>query len=218
MGQQRVKEYGEEKKEEKKEEKEKPKVSKERVVKKWKGKDWFAILAPKSFGENIIAETPATDPKTLMGRVVEVTITDLLGQRGKDYQKLRFKIDKIDDNKACTKFSGYVTVKEFISRVIRKRLQKIEIIGNVKTRDEWVLQISSIAVMNRNVERNIQRKVRLWVENLLSETAGRSGIDDFVKFIVAGSIQHKIKKQGSKIYPVRFFEVSKIEVMREPEK
>ncbi len=189
----------------------------ERVVKKWKGKDWFVILTPKSFGENAIAETPATDPKALVGRSVEVSVADLLGQKGKDYQKLRFMIDKIDGKNAYTKFNGYSSVREFISRFVRKRLQKIEIIGNVKTKDEWVLQISSIAIMNRNVEKNIQRKVRVWVGNVLTETAGRSGVDDFMKFIIAGTVQHKIKKQGSKIYPVRFFEISKIEVVKEPE-
>ncbi len=95
-------------------------------------------------------------------------------------------------------------------------MQKIEVIGDVKTRDDWILQISSVAVMNRNVEKNIQRKVRAWINNLLTETAGRSGVDDLVKFIIAGSIQHKVKKQGSKIYPVRFFEITKIEVLKAP--
>lgn len=185
-------------------------------MKKWKGKDWFAILTPKSFGGNVVAETPATDPKTLVGRSIEVSVSDLLGQRGKDYQKVKFKVDRIDGKNAHTKFNGYVCVREFISRFVRKRLQKIEIIGDVKTKDEWVLQISSIAIMNRNVEKNIQRKVRAWVGNVLTETAGRSGIDEFVKFIMAGTIQHKIKKQGSKIYPVRFFEIAKIEVIKEP--
>jgi len=173
-------------------------------------------LAPESFGGNAIAETPATDPKTLVGRTVEVSLTDLLGQQGKDYQKLRFRIERVDGRNAYTKFNGYVCIREFISRVIRKRLQKVEIIGDVKTKDDWILQISAVAVMNRNVEKQIQKKVRIWVGNLLSETAGKSGIDDFVKFIIAGSIQHKVKKQGSRIYPVRFFEISKIEVLKAP--
>lgn len=212
MGSQRVKEYQEP---DKKGEEEKPKKQ-EKVAKKWKGKDWFAVLSPESFGGNVIAETPATDPKTLLGRTVEVSVSDLLGQRGKEFQKVRFRIEGVDGRNAHTRFSGYVVVKEFVSRVIRKRLQKIEVIGNVKTKDDWLLQISSVAIMNRNVEKNIQRKVRGWIGGQLTESAGRSGIDEFVKFIMAGTIQHRIKKQGSKIYPVRFFEIAKIEIMKEP--
>jgi small subunit ribosomal protein S3Ae len=225
MGEQRIKEEknaekptGEkvEKKEDTREEKDKPKVG--RITKKWKGKDWFAILSPKAFGENIIAETPATDPKTLMGRTIDVNVSDVMSQKGKDYQRLIFKIIRVDGKNAHTTFSGYVCMKEFISRVIRKHLQKVEVIGNVKTKDEWELQMSSIAIMNRNVEKNIQRKIRLWVADQLTENAGKSGIDEFVKYIATGSMQYNMKKQGSKIYPIRFFEVSKIEVVKVPEK
>lgn len=208
-----------EKKEEKKEDKKEDKPKKpEKVVKKWKGKDWFTIFSPKSFGGNVIAETPATDPKTLTGRSIEVSLSEILGQRGKDHQKLKFKVDRIDGKSVHTKFSGYMCIRESISRIVRKRLQKIEIIGDVKTKDGWVLQISSIAVMNSNVEKNIQRKVRAWVSNQMVETAGKSGIDEFVKLVMAGTMQYKMKKQGSKIYPVRFFEIIKIEIVKEPEK
>lgn len=225
MGQQRVKEEKKaekpaeekpEKKEEAREDKDRPKAG--RATKKWKGKDWFAILSPKAFGENIIAETPATDPKTLMGRTIDVNVSDVMGQKGKDYQRLIFKVSRVDGKNAHTTFNGYVCLKEFISRVVRKHLQKVEVIGNARTKDEWELQMSSIAIMNRNVEKNIQRKVRLWVADQLTKSAEKSGIDEFVKHIAAGSMQYNMKKQGSKIYPIRFFEVSKIEVVKAPEK
>jgi ribosomal protein S3AE len=218
MGQQKVKEKGTEEKVEKKgEEKveEKPKRQ-EKVVKRWKGKDWFTILAPEYFGENVIAETPATDPKTIIGRTVEVNVSDLIGQKGKDYQKIRFRADRVDGKKVHTSFCGYFCIREYISRVVRKRLQKIEIIDSVKTKDEWVLQVSSVAIMNRNVDSNVQKKVRVWMSDQLGQVASRSAIDEFVKFIIAGTVQHKMKKQGSRIYPVRFFEIAKIEVLKSP--
>lgn len=218
MGQQRVKGEKGEKPEKKGEEKVsgRPK-GQERTAKRWKGKDWFTILAPEYFGENVIAETPATDPKTIIGRTVDVNVSDLIGQKGKDYQKIRFRADRVDGKKVHTKFGGYFCIREYISRVVRKRLQKIEIIGNVKTKDEWTLQVSSVAIMNRNIESNVQKKIRVWMSDQISQVASRSEIDEFVKFIIAGTVQHKMKKQGSKIYPVRFFEVSKIEVVKSPE-
>lgn len=226
MGQQRMKDLERKEEEKEKKDQEKDKESREdkskeirtRVPKKWKGKDWFAILSPKAFGENIIAETPATDPKTLVGRTIELSVGELMNMRGKDFQKMIFKVESVDGKNAKTRFNGYVCMKEFISRVVRKRLQKVEIIGYAKTKDEWLLQISAIAVMNRNVERNIQRKVRLWIGDTLKETVENSGIDELVKLVASGTVQHRMKKQGSKIYPVRFFEISKIEVIKIPEK
>ena len=43
---------------------------------------------------------------------------------------------------------------------------------------------------------------------------GKATLDDFVNKIVNGSIQKNIKKIGSKIYPIRFFEFEKIEVKK----
>jgi len=40
---------------------------------------------------------------------------------------------------------------------------------------------------------------------------------DFLKKIISTEIQMRIKREGSKIYPVRFSEVARIKVLRSPE-
>ena len=69
----------EEQRKSKEEKKEKPRA--EAGAKKWKGKDWFVIFSPRMFGEKVIGETPATNPKTLIGRNIEVGISDLSDQQ-----------------------------------------------------------------------------------------------------------------------------------------
>jgi small subunit ribosomal protein S3Ae len=213
MGQQRARESGIKEKPEQKEEGPK---SDRTAVKKWKGKDWYAIISPVSFGEKEIAQTPATDPKTIVGRNVEVSMRDMMGRQGKDYQKIRFMMERVEGKNVFTRFNGYSCVREFVSRFVRKRSDKIEVISDIRTRDMWELQISSVAIMNRNVDTNIRRKSRAWVNEQLAEAASSAGIDDFVRLIISGTVQHKIKKQGSRIYPIRFFEVTKIEVAGSP--
>ena len=68
---------------------------KAQLIKKWKGKDWYSILAPKFFGESFLAESPATDPKSLMGRVVPIIASDLTGDKTKNYMKLFFKVSDV---------------------------------------------------------------------------------------------------------------------------
>jgi small subunit ribosomal protein S3Ae len=196
----------------------KRKADSQAATRKWKGKDWFAILTPKMFNENFITETPTTDPKTLMGRNLEVNVSDLLKQPQKYYMKLVFKIDNIDDKekRVYTRFNGYFVSKEHVYRVVRKRIQKVESVIYVETSDKWKLQISSIVILNRNTESEVQRKVRKHVESFIKEQASKLSIDDFVKLVVNGVLQMKIKKSGTKIYPVRFSEITKIEVKRVP--
>jgi small subunit ribosomal protein S3Ae len=221
MGKQRVRdlELKEKKRDEKKETKEEASQRPEAVAgaRKWKGKDWFVIFSPRMFGEKVIGETPTTNPKTLIGRNIEVSLSDLLGVRAKGFYRVVLKVDNIDNKVAHTRFEGYSTLKEHIMRVVRKRSQKIENVLYVKTKNDWRLQVSSIAILNRNTETAVKKKVRDYVAKSLQEKASSSSIDDFVKAIISGNLQRFIKKSGSRVYPIRFFEIAKIEVKGVPE-
>jgi len=209
-------------KEEKKEQKQQPQESgkqvqqREAASKKWKGKDWVVILAPKMFNEMVLAETPTTDPATLVGRSLEIGASEILGQPNKYYMKLFFKITDVDTKNAYTRFNGYATTREYLYRMVRKRNQKVESTDYFDTRDGWKLQITSVAILNRNTDSEIQKKVRVIMVNHIAEAAKKSGTDDIVKRVLEGSLQREIRKLGSKIYPVRFCEVSKIEVVKAP--
>jgi len=186
--------------------------------KKWKGKDWFSVIAPKMFGEVRLADTPAMDPESIMGRNMEIAVSELAGQPNKYYMKIFFKVTDVDARNAYTRFNGYAVSREYLSRSIRKRAQKVESIDYFTTRDGWKIQVTSVAMLNRNTESEVQKKVRKAIVSHMEETAKRSGLDDMLKKIIEGSLQREMKKLGSRIYPVRFFEVAKIEVMKAPAK
>ena len=168
------------------------------------------------FGERAIGETPATNPKTLATRNLEVSLSELTGQRGKDFYRVILAVDRIDGKSIYTRFNGYNALKEHVMRVIRKRSQKIESIMYVDTKDKWRLQVSTMAILNRNTEVSVRKRVRAHIEKMLAESAAKSNIDDFVRSVVTANLQRSIKKSGTKIYPVRFCEVSKIEVKSVP--
>jgi ribosomal protein S3AE len=220
MGAQRVKEEKpEEKPEEKKEEK--PKEGKEpekeiKAAKRWKGKDWFVIFSPRMFGESAVAETPATDPKTLKGRSVSITLSDLLGERTKNSFNIILKAETIQGRNIHTRFNGLVTPRERITRFVRKRLQKVECVSDLTTKDEWEIRVKSIAVLNRNTETNVKKRIRAHVSSKLESKIPSSLIDDVVRSVITGNIQSMIRKTGNKIYPIRFYEIAKIEVKKMP--
>jgi ribosomal protein S3AE len=130
--------------------------------------------------------------------------------------KMFFKITDVDSRNAYTRFNGYATTAEYLYRVVRKRNQKVESTDNFDTKDGWKLQITSMAILNRNTESEIQKKVRSVMVRHIDETAKKSGMDDLVKKVLEGSLQREIRKLGSKIYPVRFCEIAKIEVAKAP--
>ena len=202
-----------EKTEQKGEESLRPEVKKI-TVKKWKGKDWFTVLSPKMFNEKKMAETPCTDPKSLIGRVIEVSLGDLTGQPTKHYMKFMFKIIKTENKNATTQFDGYSIIKDFLMRNVRKCSQKVTLISYFDTRDGWRLQITTTSIMNRNTDVNLQKKLRRVILDVLTRDISKSSIDDFVRVLIAGNMQRSIKKEGSKIYPVKFTEIEKVEVIK----
>jgi len=199
-----------EKTEKKQQKAEKPKA------KKWKGKDWFAVLSPKFFGETYLADTPAMDPKSVVGRSIEVSVPEVTGNESKYYMKLRFKIDNVSDKKAFTRFDGLFSTRDFISRMVRKRSSKIRIINNIETKDNWSLRMSMVAVLLKNTDATTQKRVRENITQYLDSNAKKSTTDDLIKAAVNGFIQKNLKKSSSKIYPVRFMEIEKIEVLKAP--
>jgi small subunit ribosomal protein S3Ae len=169
------------------------------------------------FGERAIGETPATNPKTIVGRSIEVGFSEITGQQGKDFYRVSLVIDRIDKRNVYTRFGGYATLKEHVMRVVRKRTQKIQSILDVRTRDGWKLHINSVAILNRNTETAVKKKARAHIERSLRAAAEKSGIEELVKSVMNTSLQRGIKKSGSRVYPIRFFEVAGIRVTGIPE-
>ena len=188
------------------------------AAKKWKGKDWFAIYSPSMFGERVIGDTPTTNPKNLIGRNMNVGLSELQGRHGRDFYRIMLIIDRVDEKAAYTRFNGYNALREHVTRIIRKRTQKVDSVMYLETKDKWKLQVSSMAVLNRNTEMSVRKLMRAHIEKCLVEKARNSSIDELVRDVVSANLQRSIKKSGTKIYPIRFFEVTKIEVKGVPQK
>jgi len=105
------------------------------MPKKLRGKGWYTILAPKMFKERIIGETPVGDPKTLMNRRLDVHLINLIDDLSKYYIKIFFKIKEIKEDKAYTEFDGLECLRDYISRLIRYGITRIDTIQNLTTKD-----------------------------------------------------------------------------------
>ena len=187
------------------------------MTKRWKGKDWYVILAPSFLGKKKVAETPVTDPSSLTGRVLEINAADLLGNPGKYNMKIKLRINNTgtEENKTVTThFYGFALTREHLYRMVRKRTGKVRTFDNVKTKDGWELQITSVVILNRNTQNEIKRKVRAKISKYLTDLAEKNTIESLVQYILNNIAQKNIKKICSRIYPIRFSEVEKIEVLK----
>ncbi len=186
-------------------------------VKKWKGKDWFNILAPREFGAKLLGQSPATDPKSLMGRTMEIGAPEITGDNSKYYMKLSVKITNVEGKTCLTSFNGLECTRDHLLRMVRKRNQKVECIIDAATKDGWVLRIKPWTILNGKPPATVETKMRHLVMNFFGDFASKNSMSDVVRKALTTEMQMMLKKSGSKVYPVRFSEIARIKVLKSPE-
>lgn len=174
-------------------------------------------MAPRELGARLLGQTPTTDPKLLIGRNMDVGVPEITGDNSKYYMKLKVRINKIEGKTCLTSFNGFECAREHLMRMVRKRNKKVENVFDVVTKDGWLLRIKPWTILNGRPASTVENKMRLFMMKFLNEFARENNINDMIRKIISTEVQMRIKREGSKIYPVRFSEIARIKVMRSPE-
>jgi small subunit ribosomal protein S3Ae len=182
------------------------------MARKMKGKEWYSIVAPQVFNEKVIGETPVGDPKTLLGRKIDVNAVNLLDDMSKYYLKFFFKIKKIEDKNAHTEFDGLECLRDYISRSIRYGIKKIDTIQDIETKDGKKIRVKGVTITSKKIKKNVAISLKKFVEDKIKKEIEKIDLDNFIEKVLNNSIKHSVMKEGSKIYPIRVFEIRKVEV------
>lgn len=181
------------------------------MAKKLKGKEWYVLKAPKLFNNKEIGETPVGDPKTLIGRKIDVHLINLIDDLSKYYIKLYFKVKEIKEDKAYTEFAGFECLRDYISRMIRYGIKRIDTIQDLTTSDKIKLRVKTIIITNKKMKKNVEIELKKFVEEKMKKNVETNKLDDFIEKTINDNFKHSIIGEGSKIYPIRNFEIRKVE-------
>ena len=194
-------------------------VRKTRKIKdKWKEKRWVAVFAPESFNNIPIAYVPITSDKTAVGRVVEVTLFDILkGDPSQHQYKLFFQINKVTEEKATTVFKRYEYAKEFLRSLIRRGSSRINFVIDSKTKDGYVFRIKILTLSHRELNTSRKRAIRLEAKKQIERIVPQMTIDEFVQAACYGKISSDIMAATKKIIRVRHVGLEKVKLLRTSE-
>ena len=194
-------------------------VRKSRKIKdKWKEKKWVSVSAPDSFNNVHIADIPITDEEKAKGRVIEVTLFDILKGDPSQYQyKLYFQIDKVVGEKATTIFKRYEYAKEFLRSLVRRGSSKINFVIDAKTKDGYVFRIKVIALSHRELNSSRQHAIRLIARKIIEKSVPNMTIDEFVQASCYNKINSDIMAATKKIIHLRHVGLEKVKLVRSAE-
>lgn len=186
-----------------------------KVKDKWREKRWVNVVAPDSFNNVPIAYVPITDEEKAKGRVLEVTLFDILkGDPSQHQYKMYFQIDKVEGDKATTIFKRYEYAKEFLRSLIRRGSSKIDFIIDVKTKDGYIFRIKVIALTHRPLNTSRQHALRLIAKDVIEKTIPQMTIDQFVQATCYGKINSDIMAAAKRVIKIRHVGLEKVKLVR----
>ncbi len=192
---------------------------KTRVKDKWREKRWITVLAPDSFNNVPVAYIPITDDENAVGRVVEVTLYDILkGDQSQHQYKIFFQINKIQGNSATTIFKKYEYAKEFLRSVVRRGSSKINFIVDAKTKDGFIFRLKLIILTHRQLNTSRKHALRLIAKDVIDKTIPQMTIEQFVQATCYGKINSDIMAAAKKLIRIRHVGFEKVKLVRTAEK
>jgi len=191
---------------------------KTKVKDKWREKKWVTVVAPDSFNNVPIAYVPITSEETAKGKVIEVTLYDILkGDPSQHQYKMYFQIDKVEGDKATTIFKRYEYAKEFLRSLIRRGSSKIEYVLDVKTKDGYIFRIKVLGLTHRPLNTSRQRAFRLIAKDVMEKTVTQMSIDQFVQATCYGKINSDIMGAAKRVIKMRHVGLEKVKLIRTAE-
>jgi len=186
-----------------------------KIKDKWKEKKWVTVLAPDAFNNIPIAYIPVTSDETAKGRVLEVTLFEILkGDPSQHQYKLFFQVDKVNQEKATTIFKRYEYAKEFLRSLVRRGSSKISFVIDTKTKDGYVFRIKVIALSHRELNSSRKHALRLIARKIIEKSVPNMTIDEFVQASCYNKINSDIMAATKKIIHLRHVGLEKVKLVR----
>jgi small subunit ribosomal protein S3Ae len=176
-----------------------------------KVKVWLKLITPEFLGKKEVGEIPANEAEASKGRRIILSAIDVLGDFNKYYLKFIFKVGEVDNQNAYLFFDGLECTRDYIARMVRRRVDRTDFIVDKVTKDNIKLRIKTITV-TRRVPRSIRTKIRKTIDEILEKEVPNLTMEEFVLKVISENLKNFIINTINKIYPIRHFEFRKIEV------
>ncbi|MDY6788763.1 MAG: 40S ribosomal protein S3a/S1 [Candidatus Nanohaloarchaea archaeon] len=175
-------------------------------------KKWFDVVAPKLFDKEKISETPAESAEQVEGRTVRIGLKELMPSSNKYYMNVTLQVERVDGKKAKTRFVGHQASKEYVSKLVSRRTDRIDHVVDVETEDGEEVRVKLIGVAMNKASSSAKTGIRKKMEEIVEEKASEQSLNSFAKSIFKNQIQKEIAKRCNKVTPLKSVEIRKTEV------
>ncbi|MFX0070384.1 MAG: hypothetical protein ACFFAO_04765 [Candidatus Hermodarchaeota archaeon] len=196
------------------------KKKKKAKVKKvtYKDKNWYEIIAPKSFGFKSIGEVIGLD-NSFQNRTIEALLFDFTDDFNDINLKLKFKVSSVNNEaKKCdTMFIGHQYTNDFIRSLVGRGSTKVTTIQNLTTKDGFIFRVTTICTTIKRARNSQQIIIRKIMTDILKEFAKSLNHEKFIVGMIYGEFENQIGRVAKTIYPLSNSKVVKSKLISFPE-
>jgi ribosomal protein S3AE len=157
----------------------------------------------------------SSDPKSLVGRRIVVSLVELSKDFSKFYFKINFQVDKVDGNKAMTKLVGHECMRERVYRMVQRHGRRVDVVQDITTKDGVKIRVKTVFMLIKRVGKAKKDNSRKIAKDIVEKIVKESTFDELVSDIISGDLQHEIRKECNKVYPIGSIEIRKTEIAPE---
>ncbi|NHJ23630.1 MAG: hypothetical protein EAX89_03590 [Candidatus Lokiarchaeota archaeon] len=184
----------------------------------FKDKQWFTIVAPKSFNFKPLGEVIGME-NSILDRTIEVLLYDITNKYEDINLKLKFKVIDINlESKQCQSiYSGHQYTNDYIRSLVGRGSSKIQTILNLTTKDDFSYRLTVVCTTIKRARSSQQILIRKIMDDILKQFAKTLTHEKFITGIIYHEFENQITRVAKTIYPVSSCTVIKSKVISIPE-
>jgi small subunit ribosomal protein S3Ae len=171
------------------------------------------VLAGFAFlGERQVAEIPATEDEALMNRVIMFPLKDITRDMSHMYTTVKLRVYEIKGRNAFTKYIGHEISREYLSTLVRRRRDALEVVFNVKSKDEVEFRVKALVITQDPCSEKQKHALRKALTDEITGIVSRMEFGDFIQALLSNKISAELSGKLRKIVPLRRVEIRKTQL------
>lgn len=190
-------------------------TKKTKVIDKWKTKQWYTVLAPQIFENKEIAEIISSDEENLKNRIISLSLGELIGPSSQSaiFTLLKFRINEVKGKNAHTKLIGHEISSSYIRTLSRRGRSILNVVCDVKTKDDQVLRMKILAVSGTAVSQNTKKNIYRTIMDELKKISAKYKLDQLIQEVIFGKFASLLFNRIKQITPMKRVEIKKTELV-----
>ena len=183
-----------------------------RRVEGWKAKSWYKVFTPDSLGKTYIGDTIANDPESVIGRIMQTTLGEIINDYSRQNVKMKFRVANVTGDAAYTEFVGHELTRDYLRSLVKRRTSRIDTHAPVLTKDGKMVELTVTCYTLTRANLSQTHAIRGLLTARVQELAKEGDFNALLNGIVTGDISKELFKAVKPLFPVRRVEIIKSKV------